>query len=137
MIGPQLRVIQGDLVDPEIPITKPAGSPPGEDWLRKLPAETRFLCQHKTNKGSRLDNYGIAAILPKSVMLYDFQVAMGSPFVFVISETFSRDNRLVEILPETPQQEGEQNGIQRHSPASKPRPVDDRHEGDEAGLPDQ
>ncbi len=126
----QFKVIQGGLEDDEIPITKPAETPPGEDWLRKLPAESRFLSQHKTNRGSRLDNYGIAAILPFAVMLYDFQVAMGSPFVFVISEKFSRDNRLVGLLPETPQQEGEENGIQRHPPASEPRPV---HDGPPSG----
>lgn len=123
----KLEVIQGGLEEEDFPITKPAQTPPGEDWLRKLPNHTRFLCQHKTNKGSLLDNFGVAAILPEAVMVYDFQTAMGNPFKFVLSEIFSRDNRLVAILPE---QEGDNNAVQRDQPADELRSADDGPQGE-------
>lgn len=134
---PQLKILQGGLVeDDSQPVAKPMMRPPGEDWLRKLPNETRFVCHHKADKGSFLDMYGIAAILPEVVLLYDFSPPMGvSPFRYVLSDRFSRDRVLVSILP-TPQKEGD-NDEQRYLSVDEPREVHDGHEGDPADLPEE
>lgn len=97
-----LELIQGGLVeDEEIPITKTAPAPPsGKDWLRTLPNHTRFVCKMKRGAITWLDLYGIAAILDECILLYDFQVAMGSPFRWTLSENFSRDRDLVRVIPE-------------------------------------
>ena len=121
MQAPAFEVIEGGK-DPEFPITKADPKPPNtEDWLRTLPEHTRFVSQHKTNQGSRLDTYGIAAILDIAVLLYDFNNPMGPPMFYVLSERFSKDNRFVGILPEP---KGENDG-EHHPPEPEPREVDD------------
>lgn len=118
------EVIQGGK-DLEFPITKAAPAPPkGEDWLRSLPNHTRFCCIHRSDQGSFLDTYGITAILDEVVLLYDFGEVMRSPLKCVISDRFSKDRRLIAVLPDpNPPQEGENN--EHHLPQPEPREVDD------------
>lgn len=108
----KLELISGGLEEEaDFPITKPDGTPPKDhDWLRDIAArQVRFLCKRKGTRGSSLDSYGACAILPSKryspVMLYDFQVAMGSPFRWVDSREFSREHDLVATLPNPPERE--------------------------------
>lgn len=105
-VQPDLKLLQGGLQDEDFPITKANPAPPsGKDWLRTLDNHTRFVCKNKRGPVTWLDLYGIAAILDECILLYDFQVAMGSPFRWVISDAFSRDRELVRVLPEPSQEE--------------------------------
>jgi hypothetical protein len=119
---PALKLIDGGkpLEEVDFPITKADPKPPGGgDWLRSLPNHTRFVSRHKTNQGSRLDTWGIAAILPQCIMLYDFNNPMGPPVSWHTSEEFSRDNRFVAILPDPPKEE--EDNEQHHLPQPEPR----------------
>lgn len=116
------EVIEGGK-DVDFPITKAAQQPPsGEDWLRNLPNHTRFVSKHKTNQGSRLDTYGIAAILDFAILLYDFNNPMGPPMFYVLSDEFSKMNRLIGILPNPPKEE-ENN--EHYLPQPEPCTIDD------------
>jgi hypothetical protein len=131
----KFEVIKGGLQEEDFPITKPDGTlPPSKDWLRTLPFETRFVCKHKADQGSLLDCYGIVAILPEAVLLYDFGERIQNPMKWHISEKFSRNRELIAILP-TSSEEGE-NNEQHHLSVAEPRQVHDGHEGEPSGVPE-
>lgn len=125
----QFNVIDGGKEDFPITKTAPKG-PDSPDWLRTLGQNTRFVCRGKNNRGCFLDNYGIAQVLPYSILIYNFFPQYGaSPYVFVDSLKFSQDHVLVEILPENPPQEEEAINNEHHLSLPEPREVDDGHEG--------
>lgn len=105
----QFSVIDGGKEDP--PITQPAmKGPEDDDWLRSLPFGSRFVCYGRSNRGCFLDNWGVASIIPKAIMLYNFTPHMGvNPFAWVDSKKFSRDNIFVSLVPINPPQEEEMN----------------------------
>ena len=73
-------------------------NPPDFDWLRTLPFEARFVSTNINNKTCWFDQWGIGMILPKTILLADFREG-GLVWRWVDSRLFSRDNRLVEIIP--------------------------------------
>lgn len=87
-------------------------NPPDFDWLRTLPYEARFVSTHINNKTCWYDQWGIGMITPKAVLLADFREG-GLVWRWVDSRLFSRDNRLVEIIPQPKELEkpaGEEDG---------------------------
>lgn len=76
-----------------------ATSPPGGDWLRTLPHESRFLARPRNYKGPWLNAYGIAGILPAAICLGIFNEG-SMTLQWVDSKNFSRDNEFVTLLPE-------------------------------------
>ena len=83
--------------------------PPDFDWLRTLPAEARFVSTHINNKTCWYDQWGIGLVLPEAVMLADFREG-GLVWRWVDSRLFSRDNRLVGIIP-PPKELGQPTGV--------------------------
>ena len=75
------------------------GAPPGGDWLRTLPHETRFLAKPRNYKGPWLNAYGVAGIIPAAVCLALFQEG-SMTLQWVDSKNFSQQNEFVSILPE-------------------------------------
>lgn len=90
-----------------LPITMPAHrGPRNHDWLRELPIQSRFLSKLKMMRGARLDNFGLLALSDKAALLYNFLPTMGdTTHIWVETATFSRDNDLVEVLKNSPQEE--------------------------------
>lgn len=127
------EVIDGGKAD--IPITKPDGNGIGiDDWLRRLPFESRFLCHGKQNRGCFLESYGVASIMQEAILLYDFNGFRPTPFVWVNSVLFSRDYVFVAILPNPPKEE-DVNINEYNTSKSEPCEEHDGHEGPIEGLP--
>jgi hypothetical protein len=83
----------------EQPTLATAPSPPGGDWLRTLPHETRFIARPRNYKGPWLNAYGVAGIIPAAVCLAIFQDG-NMTLQWVDSKNFSQQNEFVSILPE-------------------------------------
>lgn len=88
-------------------------TPPSFDWLRTLPFETRFVSKpiNQNRLNPWLEQYGIAMILPKTILLAAF-VDGALSMRWVDSRIFSSQNILVEVIPkiELEQPAGEKDG---------------------------
>jgi hypothetical protein len=103
--------------------TDNSGSDGDADWLRTLPFETRFLCQKKASQSYAYDAYGIAMVLPESILLAG--LANDSPltkFEWVDSKKFSKQHILIGMLPTTEQ------GVTLHDDDLLPGPADSDHD---------
>lgn len=80
-----------------------APKPPGDDWLRRLPMDTRFIAKPKHRPPSAyMPWYGIAGIFDKVILLgmdHEFQPGHVQ-FRYVDSAIFSANNDLVQVLPD-------------------------------------
>lgn len=99
-----LRVIEGGR-EPEPKLA--GGFPPGEDWLRKLEYGDRFLSRGVATQRADFDQYGIAFILPEAILLAEMQPMGNHLFRWVDSQRFSGLNKFVALLPNPPQEEGD------------------------------
>lgn len=129
----QFGVIEGGLSD-DFPITKTSEKPPhGDDWLRRLSFEDRFLCKPRFSKTCFFDNYGVAQVEDSAYLLYNFQAHAGmSPFLWVDTKKFSRDYEFVTLLPIATEEERRN---ERNIPVAKSREVHDGHEGPDPSIP--
>lgn len=75
-----------------------APTPPGDDWLRRLPHEARFVAKPRNYQGPWLTQFGIAAILPECIMVAIFSEGR-LDMKWVDSRVFSRDHTLVTVIP--------------------------------------
>lgn len=76
-----------------------APTPPGDDWLRRLPNETRFVAKPRNYKGAWLGAYGVAAKLPECILIAVFHEGTMAMH-WVDSAIFSRDHIHVATIPE-------------------------------------
>lgn len=103
--GEEGNVIQFELAH-ELLATAP--KPPGKDWLRSLPQDCRFICRPLAQPGQIvLPWFGIASIEEKAILLATDGAMPGHlKFDWVDSANFSKQNVLVQLLPELKQEEG-------------------------------
>lgn len=107
------------------PIPKPDGSlPSGPDWLRDIPYGCRFVCHPKNTAGVWLDQFGIAFIHDKCILLAK-TAGMGMELGWVDSRKFSEQYKLVTILPEPDKEAGSNDN--KSGPTDGPD--NDGHEG--------
>jgi hypothetical protein len=86
--------------------TAPKG--PGDDWLRRLPINTRFVCRRQEAiRGCFLQWYGVAMIEEKAVLLgTDHEFNPGHiKMTWVDSKMFSQQHTLIQVLPDRMEEE--------------------------------
>ncbi len=83
------------------PEPKAAGKPPGgHDWLRGLPAETRFVAKPKGPRSVWLEGFGIGHVEASCILLAtDDPYKPGISWKWVDSANFSAQYELVQVLP--------------------------------------
>lgn len=104
MIKKELRDQRKGEDDNVIPFEQPAlataPTPPGEDWLRQLPPEARFVAKPMNYKGPWLHHYGIGCVMPWGILLaYEEEPYPGMRWRWVDSKVFSQQNQFVGLIP--------------------------------------
>lgn len=93
-----LRVYEGgkdEAVEPKL-----AWQGGGNDWLRKMAYNDRFLSSRIQSSGEDFDQFAIAFITPEAILLAELQPTGMNVFRWVDSLKFSNRNRFVALLPD-------------------------------------